>query len=279
MVENVKEIILVRFHKEPQIIENRLDILKYFNPDLDIYGLFGGDDRFFDWETGNIIEKTAHVYKLDMPYKGWAWVNGDLAMMQWFDNFGKSVQFDRLYLIEWDALILGSLNDIYRRVPIDAIGLTRINYLDVIKDTWHWTLRSPYKEQWQEFMKRGVAKHDYRGRQKVSLFGLPVFPRAFFEEYSNLELETITIDGIEKPLVHDEIRLPFYAEVLGYDMVDTGFSPKKKKDEKKYFNADNNIIKKRSILKELSIKDGRRVFHPYRNILELDLIYNYLKCY
>ena len=35
--------ILFWFYKEPEICLNRLKILKKYNPDLKIFGLFGGD--------------------------------------------------------------------------------------------------------------------------------------------------------------------------------------------------------------------------------------------
>jgi hypothetical protein len=259
------------------VIKNRVEILKYFNPDLELYGLFGGDMAGYGKALATLDGDLRHIYKLKNIDNEWAWLHGDLAVLEWYEACGKDIDFDRVYLVEWDALVLEPLSDAFNHIPEDAIGLTRLCYLDQIKDWWYWTKESPHKEEWQEFMKRVVEKYDYKGRQKVSIFPLPVFPKKFLEEYSQIDVETVQAGGGEKPLVHDEIRAPLYAELLGFEMKDTGFFPKTKNKEKKFFNADNFMVKKWRILKELSKKKGRRVFHPYRGILELDLIAKYMK--
>ncbi|MDR1169521.1 MAG: hypothetical protein LBK97_01640 [Prevotellaceae bacterium] len=39
-----KDIIIFRFDKKPVICLNRLQILKFYNPDVPVYGIYGGDE-------------------------------------------------------------------------------------------------------------------------------------------------------------------------------------------------------------------------------------------
>ena len=90
-------------------------------------------------------------------------------------------------------------------------------------------------------------------------------PRTYFEKFIELDIDKKMIE-----LVHDEIRVPFFAHILGFKTVDTKicldwFS----KEEHEIFNCMKNEIKKEAIVRELGKENGRRVFHPYYKMIEI----------
>ena len=66
-------------------------------------------------------------------------------------------------------------------------------------------------------------------------------------------------------LCHDELRLPLFAQLLGFDLVDTGFYDGwSNPDSERHFNADGREVDPAAVAIELAKRDGCRVFHPCR---------------
>lgn len=85
----MKIAILFWFYKEPQVCENRLKILRKYNPDTPIYGLYGGDSK-----DENIHRSILNKY-LDDFYvfnkkrdTNWKWLHGDLMITDWYRERG-----------------------------------------------------------------------------------------------------------------------------------------------------------------------------------------------
>lgn len=282
----MKEIVLFRFHKKPLVVKNRIKLLKKYNPEIDIYGLFGGKEEDFPSMKRYLRRDLKNIYRVKPKYQGWMWLNGDLAVSEWYRKIGKDIDFDRVYLLEWDAIILASLKDAYKNIPKEGIGLTDLRSIEDAFEGWYWLNNEPWKGFWLELLNRVRKKYNYTGDEKVSIFGLPVFTKSFLENYSKVNIETTIyqknikenrwdykyLPEFERKMVlcHDEIRLPLYAEILGYKMYDTGFLPKDKKEEEEYFNANGWEVKLTTILEEAKNPNGRKVFHPYRKIINLD---------
>jgi hypothetical protein len=84
------------------------------------------------------------------------------------------------------------------------------------------------------------------------------FPKSFLARYA----------AIDPPdLCHDDLRLPLFAQILGYPVIDTGFRRRwDDQDEDRFFSLHAREIDLSTIGAELAKPDGRRVFHPVRAV-------------
>lgn len=283
----MKSIVLLRFHKNPLIVKNRIRLLKNFNPGIEIYGLYGGESVDFPRMKKYLRRDFHHIFRVNPKYKGYLWLNGDLALVEWYKKIGQKRSFDRLYLVEWDAVVFEPLETAFENIPVNVIGLTGLRFIKDAEKTWYWTSHQPWRDMWLELLRRVRRKYCYQGNEMAAIFPLPVFPRKFLDDYSKIKFETFTFAADKEPkiweskivptfqkgfyLSHDEIRLPLYAEILGYQMIDTGFSPKEEEEKIRCFNANNRYIEIETIQTEVKNRNGRRVFHPYRKMVPKEL--------
>lgn len=252
--------ILFRFHKNPEICTSRIRLLKEMNPEASVYGL-GEDIQGVEklYEAGM---EDLHI--IEDKDSEWKWKNGDLAIKKWFENVGNEKEFDILHVIEWDLLLTEPLDKLYNHVEKDQVALTGLKPIEEAREYgWKW-VNDEYEERWTE-LKR-VVKQDlnFSKESKGCIFPGAALPRSFLEDYSDLEVPE---------LCNDEVRVPLYAEALGYELIDTGFFGKWGSEEVyQYFNALGQEIEKEKIKKQLSQNKGRRAFHPVREEVKTDKI-------
>jgi hypothetical protein len=252
----MQRIIIFRFHKDPGICTRRLRLLKKYNPEVPVFGLYGGRPGGVG-EFGNLRSFVEGVYSVENETSDWKWKNSDLALRRWFESIGKNVDFDMLHLIEWDLLLFGGLDNIYRDIPSGVIGLTGLTDLENVRDEWAWTSREPYRSEWEKLLDYAASEHNYYQKPFASLGPGYCLPRAFLERYCTIDVPAIC---------HDELRLPLFGQILGFELRDTGFYKKWfDKNEQRVFNCMDMEIGRGVIVDELQKPDGRRVFHPYRS--------------
>lgn len=259
----MKNIILFRYHIKPKVCVNRLKLLKRFNPHTNIYGLYGGLEQNHTKISKILKSYLEHSYCIQNKSKKWKWLHSDLSTNLWFRNYGKTLIFDRLYLIEWDLLLFDSLNNIYKHIPLEGIALTGLTDLKNVKSKWSWTNKEPYSQKWNELVEKVKKKYNYNQTLKASLGPGPCFPKKFLQKYSEMKLPET---------VNDELRLPLYTQILDFKLYDTGFYKKWfDTKEKKLFNCRKNMeLSLANIEKELAKPNGRKVFHPYRKIFNIN---------
>lgn len=257
--------ILFRFHKEAEICENRIRVLKSLNPEISIFGL--GEDienveRLFDAGMEDL-----HV--IDEHDSDWKWKNGDLAIKHWFNRKGKYIDFDMLHMVEWDLLLTEPIDNLYSHINSNQVGLTGLKPIrDAEQYGWAW-VNGEYSEEWKELKSFVNSEIDFSKSSFGCIFPAACLPREFLEEYSKLDVPE---------LCNDEVRVPLIAEALGYELVDTGFFGEWGSEEVyQYFNAKGQKIEKQKIKKQLSKSDGRRAFHPVRYNIEKERIEEWKK--
>ena len=103
-------IILFRYHKNPFVCRDRLWQLKNFNPEIKIFGLYGGKEDEFPKFKKYLDPFFEHNYCIKNKSNHWKCKNSDLGIGLWYKNIGKKLEFDMLHVIEWDLLLFGSLN-------------------------------------------------------------------------------------------------------------------------------------------------------------------------
>jgi len=252
-------IILYRYHNNVDYCIDRLKMIKKYNPDILIYGLYGGEEKHYaDFEKdlecfldGNYCIKNKSQF--------WKWKNSDLAYRLWYKDYGYKLSFDSLIVLEWDLIMFDSLDNIYKNIKEEQVGLTGLVPLRSIEKEWFWTRDPEQRSYWLELLTLVKNQFGFEGEPYGALCPGVSLPRKFLEAYT-------VIDPSE--LCHDELRLPLYAQALGFELVDTGFYKKWfSRKEWKYFNCNNKSITLKIIKRELKKDNGRRTFHPFRVLL------------
>jgi hypothetical protein len=257
----MRPIILFRFDRDPLVCRSRVALLRRLNPDVQIHGLYGGESgyRHTAFRLG-----AKQVLRLDSVYSShrsgrWNWKNGDLAAAAWYREFGHRVAFDVVYVIEWDLLLLGSVRSVFRSVPAGAVGLTSLTPISLIEHDWVWTQESENRREWEQLLQYAQESWGYDHIPYACLGPGSCFPRSFLARFA-------AIDPPE--LSNDEVRVPLFAQILGYEMADTGLRRGwRGAGEDRFFNANGVEVEPATIRAELAKTDGRRAFHPVRTFV------------
>jgi hypothetical protein len=253
-----KPIVVFRFDREPLLCRLAIARLRSLNPGIAIHGLYGAGPGYRE----QAMRLGAWpVLGLDSFYSirhegQWNWKNGDLALLEWYQDFGWRLDFDIVFLLEWDLLLLDPLAIVYSAVPPGAVALTCLTPVAELMGRWKW-LRDPKELRQWELLSGHARRHWGHSSNPLACLGVgPCFPRAFVEAYAALA---------PPELCHDELRLPLAAQALGFPLVDSGFRRRwSDPNEDRYFNVGGPHVDPATICAEGRRPGGRRVFHPVR---------------
>jgi hypothetical protein len=251
----MKRAILFRYHNiDPDICVERLTHLKMFNPGVKIYGLYGGDENLFHKYEVLTKQWIEHNYCVRGKEKRWKWLSSDLGARYWFETMGKEEAFDVLHIVEWDLLLLDSLENLYKNVPEGGMALSGLNSVSNLYGQWMW-VSIP---EWTLLLSHVRKNYSYNKKPYGSLGPGTTVPRLFLENYSRYDVPDWCID---------EVRFPLFGQLIGCSLHDTGFYRKWfDEEEDVFFNCINKYIQKDTIEAELRKEDGRRAFHPFREL-------------
>jgi hypothetical protein len=248
----------LRCDAQPLALRAKVRLLRTLNPGVPICGLLTAAK----WPTSSAFGLAVKaVLGLDSVYGArsrgrWSRDDGDLALAAWYREVGCGMAFDVAHLVEWDLLMLDSLERLYASVPARAVGLTALAPLSEVEDDCEWLQRPDGQRQWERLLSHARAVWAYDGFPHACWRAGACFPRSFLERCA----------AIEAPeLCHDRLRVPLFAQMLGFPLADTGFrhgwhDP----DEDRFFNRDGREIETSAIGAELAKADGRRAFYPVR---------------
>lgn len=264
-----KQIILFRFHSNFDICEERIKIWKYFNPEIPIYCLYGGD--LIDWKT--VQKKLSKLPVEDIqissnPDRYWKWLHPEQTLREWYQAHGNKIKFDLLFDEEWDILPTAPITDIYKNFPSSkAIALTGLGKFSTVKLRWRWVIGSSHKKDFLKFEKYINEAFGIKEIKFASLGPGQIFTPKFLEAFSSLSLD----ESIIEPIV-SEMIYPISAQILNYKMIDTGLYPgwDNREEAIKYFNCWYIPVDKGVIFNELKKAKGRRIFHPVKYQFYLD---------
>lgn len=256
----MKRIILFRFSKESAICNNRLELLKHLNPQIPIYGIFGGEEDSASTYENSLGKYLEHFWVIKDKTRSWKWRNIDLALRDWYQEMGKGIDFDMAYLIEWDLVLIKPISEIYSHIGSGDIGATGLIPLSEVESRWSWTSKEPEKSEWKALLSFVQEKYQYDQEPFASLGPGTCYPKLFLEKYASLEVPV---------LCHDELRVPLFAQVTNTALVDTGFYREWYSDtEKESFNCNDIEIPLEKVLEE-SLSGERYVFHPVRVLVPI----------
>ena len=265
--DTINPIILFRFDRRLRICQNHLKHIQYLNPGVPIHGIYGGTQKDFHYYEKGLNKYFTSIYFVKNKSAEWKWKNFDLILREWYVEQGNLYDFSMAYVIEWDLLLTDSIKTLYGHIKNNELGLTRLIPLSKVEKMWDWTSKEPYASQWLALLSF-VKKHfSYNQVPHASLGPGLCVPKEFLKKYSEIDVPD---------LVHDEIRIPLFAQILGFTLKDTGFCKAFfSKEEYVFFNCNGSprwFITPKTVLQERKKADGRKVFHPYRTYVSQEMI-------
>jgi hypothetical protein len=256
-----KRIVVFRFDRNPLVCRAHVAHIRRLNPGLQIHGLYGGPHGY---RRAAFRLAGRRVLGLDSlwlsPHSGrWNWWNADLGLAMWYRDVGHRLDFEVLHFLEWDILLLEPLDEFFASVPADAVGLTGLTPLPAVAGHWEWLRTPERRRQWEQLLADVRTRWGYDQTPYVCWGAGPCIPRSFIERLAELPPPKAC------PAPGEELRMPLFAQVLGYDLVDNGFRDSwDDPAEDRFFNLNSFEIEPSTIAAELARPDGRRAFHPVR---------------
>ena len=253
----MKLAVLFWFYKDVDVCEDRLKLLKEHNPDLNIFGLYGGEhakSRLFRSRLGKYLDD---FYISPYRSKGWKWINGDLMLLEWYNRRGRNLRWDSIVVVQWDMLVFTSLSNLFGKMKTGEIFLSGLRELSKsIEDRWNWTqLGSPNRRNYLNYLKYVKEEYGYRESPLCCLFILQALPREFFDRYLSVKNRRVGMLEYKMPIYARIFGIPFYRKDLGV----CWFEDLKTRP----LNAETVEISEGYVRKELKKRDGWRIFHPY----------------
>jgi len=260
----LKRIILFRFHDTLDVCANRLDLLHRFNPGARIIGLWGGESPGLQEARQSLSSRLEYIWDIPDKTPLWKWQHADLSLLMWYRQEGRHIPFDMLHLVEWDLLLLASLNRIYGKKGLGGVVLAGLTPLSRIPHDWNWTSAQPHATQWQQLQEHVRDRYGWQGPHFACQGPACAFSKVFLERYSEEDIPE---------LVNEELRIPIFALALGFKVTGLPRICRNIRDpgEMMFFNCEKQPINERAIQWELFKPWGRRVFHPYLKPWQISL--------
>jgi hypothetical protein len=267
----VKLGVLFWFYKDAMLCENRLRLLRRLNPGIPVYGLYGGpidEAEGFHRALGPLLDDFWAFDRDEDP--SWKYRHGDMMLQAWFEERGRTLTWDSLFLAQWDLVVVTPLARLLPPMEDGDMLLSGLRPMREVEDWWHWT-RGANGEEYRRFMAGIRASRGAVPEPMCCQFISAVLPRRFFECYG-------TVDHDELGFL--EYKIPVYAQVFGIRLVpDPCFRPWWAEDPSmvgasrtdKLVHAWPTSVRLLLMLAEALRPGGRRAFHPYHGIYPHDL--------
>ncbi len=227
-----------------------------FNPDTDIYGLYGGASENIS-QAKSLPLKHVWEIPLDDPY--WKWINGDLCIRWWFKDFGKSVKFDMLHVFEWDMVLLESVEKLLGHIKT-GVALSGLKRVSDILETSYWVGPRRGRGEWELLLAFVQNTFNYASDPVVGIFGGASLSREFLERYAKIDVQS---------WCNDEIRTAIFAQCFNMPVADTNLRSQ---------NFDSNY---RECISQDAVYEkylnGVTAFHPVRQAVDARKIRKIMK--
>lgn len=263
--------VLFWFYRDPVLCENRLRLLRRRNPGVAVYGLYGGslsDAPSFSSRLGALLDDF-WTFPDDLD-QAWKWRNGDLMLARWFADRGAALDWDSVFVAQWDMVVTASLS---RWLPAMAVGdmlLSGLRPVAGVEQWWQWT-RWKRRLEYDAFVAHVAERYGPVPDPMCCQFIAMVLPRGFLQRYQEID---------QPELGFLEYKVPVYAQAFGIRLLpDTCFRPWWPEDPATsgakraecLMHAWPTPVRLPVMLYEAHRPGGRRVFHPYHGIYPHDL--------
>jgi hypothetical protein len=281
----MKLAILFWFYKEPDICQNRLEIIRKYNPTTPIYGVYGGDLATVDQYKSQLGQYLDDFYTFSEDKDSlWKWLQGDLMLTHWYRERGKFLSWDTVAIVQWDMLVFGAIDQLFSMLKPDTILLSGLRSIAEVENDWLWvTPKIPaHQHQYVKFLEHVSKTYNYQQDPLGCIFIVACLPRIFLEPYSRIE---------QPELGFLEYRIPIYAQIFGIPFCENHPFQAWWVDADPLFQANNlfqrtsNSLNRRfkpnplnptrtdisliPIWRHLNTQTGARIFHPYQHIFPM----------
>jgi len=257
----MKPDVLFWFYKDFDTCRERLLRLRSLNEGVRIFALYGGSLLETDMARHAIEALVDDFYFY--PHEkdsAWKWRHGDQMIALWYRERGKNLQWDTIFVMQWDMLILDKLQKIFFDLKPGEMLLSGFRPLNSVS-SW-WSPANPTSQDLLSFKELLRDKFDYEGELFACLFIVVCLPRIFLEKY-------VAVGHPEIGFL--EYKIPTMAHIFDIPVCNThAFEPwwaanpatQQAPRRQRILNAVAQEVPRSVILQELSDRDGQRLFHP-----------------
>lgn len=259
----MKVAILFWIYKDPDLCAARARLLRKLNPETPVYVLYGGDlaeaGRFERARSPWVDDFYAFPEAWPPPRK---WLHGDQLIADWYRNRGARLDWDTVFVAQWDLLLLAPLSKLCRSLRPDDVLLPGLRPIREVADWWWWV--RPNSQEAEEYARFLDSLGAARPADPLCCnFAAAALPRRFLKTYAELS---------QPDLGFLEYKLPIYAQVWGFRFCeDHPFNPvwraeRGRRGALAFFDtlhAEKRPIPTPVVLLNALLPGGARVFHPY----------------
>lgn len=252
--------ILFWWYKKADICKGRLEMLRRLNPEIPIFGLYGGELESFAMQTALLtpLLNDSWAFPEDKD-SAWKWHHGDLMLNAWHRNRGMDLEWDTLIIMQWDMLAFAPLRQIFCPLAKDEIYLPGLRPFETLAQDWWWIQpNTPQGAEFECFKAMMSERYNFHGPYQACQFVTGALPRVFMNAYADIP---------EEELGFLEYKMPAFASMLGLSFcklpnLDITW-PKDLVGKKRVsLTAAKREINDWEISAELFRVGGARLFHP-----------------
>ncbi len=262
--------VLFWFYKKQKLCAQRLRVLRQMNPKAKIYGLYGGPVAEAQQVAAGLGSYLEDLYVFsEQRTAQWKWRNGDQLIAKWYEQRGRYLDWETVFVMQWDMLPLAPLAQLFTDLEPNQILLSGFRPVAEVESWWPWAGgKNPLKrkefDSFKEFLR---LRFHYEGAIFACLFVVVCFPRSFLQRYSQEAIPEVGFLEYKIPTMAAVFGIPVcsghpYEPWWAADPQTVSAPP-----HKRLLNGVGREVPASVILRELSKPDGARLFHPVsRNI-------------
>ncbi len=259
--------VLFIYHQEFEACQERIRLLRRLNPEVALYGLYGGalEDLPATEPVAALLDDH-WSYPYPPPSKRWKWLNVDRLIATWYMLHGQNLAgWERVLIHPWDTLYLEPVT-VYTD-PLESerqvmIYPQLLNEAELKLINWVW-LEDPQFAEFKQYLQDTYP-------EPVRPVGIPMFTVAF----SRLLLDTIAYLLIKVPGMC-EYRFPTLAEQFGFEVLTPSHLPRVKLSHQppgflwpEFANPVREEVSIETLVQAFQSGSPVRLFHPVYDFSE-----------
>ena len=256
--------VLFWFYTDAQLCRNHIELFRQTNPDTVVYGLYGGKPEHEQEFRAVLGPYLADFYTSPETDSKRKWRHGDLMIADWYRQRGQHLEWQSIFVLQWDALVFANLDTLFHKRRPDQLFFS--GYKPITTDMiehWYWTSSQQPKERalYERFQRSVRQAYPQATEQSdcwhMCVFVFEILTRTFLNQYATLP---------DPELGFLEYKIATYAHLWGYDVYTHSVGLYGKQDDltlEEPVNALGKEISDELIMKSLQDPDGWRLFHPY----------------
>jgi hypothetical protein len=232
---------------------------------MPIYGVYGGEKKDYK-KFKSALRGLTDIIFWDEPDTDIKWRFSDESIMYWYRNLGKNLKFDILHTVEYDLVLLGSMEELYKYSDGDRhIYITALVELDKIihRSNWFNNPEFPVTE-----CKRLVKIFNEKyGLKKLYSCMAPgtTLTREYLEGYDTVDIPLIGFDEIRLPNIAQILEIPIKTSDFVRDWFD------RTTINFRLFNTNNHIVDIKELYQTYST-GYQKAFHHVHGFVDFNKI-------